>query len=108
MKTAKYPVRKRNCKTCPWLEGQAEEWACLKPMLMDRALHSTPLCHSTGKALTRHNGERLKAHVCRGARDFQLELWYRMGFLSAPTDEAWDAKLQEIEEEEHGRTDDQR
>lgn len=92
-----HPVRKTNCKTCPWLKGQKKEWASLKQMLMERALHSSPLCHSTGKALVRHNGEKLKAHVCRGARDFQLELFVSIGFLSEPTDEAWEAKLEEMQ-----------
>jgi hypothetical protein len=46
------------------------------------------VCHSTGWP----KGTRL----CRGARDFQTQALYRMGFLSAPTDEAWMAKMIEL------------
>ncbi len=88
------PVRKTKCATCPF---RPEGWTHVRPLLEKRALtEATPICHSTGKALTRHNGEKLKAHACRGARDLQLEFFHGIGFLPEPTDEAWAAKLAEI------------
>jgi hypothetical protein len=30
-----------------------------------------------------------ETHICRGARDFQLEIFYRLGVIDSPTDEAW-------------------
>ena len=28
--------------------------------------------------------------LCRGARDFQLQIFFRLGRINAPTDKAWD------------------
>lgn len=35
-------------------------------------------------------------HLCRGARNFQLQVFYRMGVIDAETDEAWDRKRKEL------------
>ena len=90
------PVRKTNCKTCPFLETG---WTEVRALLEARSFEGAPICHSNGKALTRHNGEKLKAHACRGARDLQLNFFHKIGFLAEPTDEAWFAKLEEIQGE---------
>lgn len=85
------PVRGRMCKTCPF---HAAGWTHIQDLLKERALtEASPICHSTGKSLTRCEG---KAQICRGARNFQIEIFYRMGFLSAPTDAAWAAKVDEL------------
>ncbi len=90
------PVRKKHCTTCPFRDD-GRGWSHVHDLLAQRALtEATPICHSTGKALVRHNGERLKAHACRGARDLQLRFFHAIGFLSSPTDEAWSQKLAEI------------
>jgi hypothetical protein len=34
--------------------------------------------------------------LCRGARDYMLTLFYRMQFVDAATDEAWDEKHQQL------------
>jgi hypothetical protein len=34
--------------------------------------------------------------LCRGARDKQLWLFAAMGFISEPTDAAWEAKCKEL------------
>jgi len=91
------PVRKEMCSTCPFRPGG---WTAVRPLLEERVLHSTPICHSTGKALKLDGGRRMKAHACRGARDVQLKHWHSIGFISAPTDEAWFAKLAEIRGDE--------
>lgn len=91
------PIRKSMCSTCPF---RPDGWTEVRPLLEQRALtERTPICHSTGKALKLDNGERLKAHACRGARNLQLEFFHRIGFLSAPTDAAWAAKLDEMQKE---------
>ena len=41
------------------------------------------------------HGKR-QTHLCRGARDFQLMFFHRVGFLSEPTDEAWEDKCKSI------------
>lgn len=94
------PVRKSNCKTCPFLYSG---WTELRPLLTERALQSTPICHSTGRALVRHKDERLKSHACRGARDLQLAFFHQIGFLDEPTDEAWNNKIQEINNQKQSR-----
>ncbi|SRR6266511_1564063 len=90
------PVRKTHCKTCPFRDD-GQGWTHVRDLLALRALtEATPICHSTGKALVRHNRERLKAHACRGARNLQLQFFHAVGFISSPTDEAWSRKLAEI------------
>lgn len=86
------PVNKKHCRTCPFLDTG---WTDVREFLVHRALkEATPICHSTGDdALVPSQGpERL----CRGARNLQLRLFYRIGFLETPTDEAWDAKRKEL------------
>lgn len=34
--------------------------------------------------------------LCRGARDVQLTYFTSMGVIKEPTDEAWEAKVQEL------------
>lgn len=88
------PVRKQKCKTCPF---RRDGWTEVRELLVQRALsEASPICHSTGKALVRHGGERLKAHICRGARDVQLGFFHSIGFLSEATDECWELRLNEI------------
>ena len=87
------PVRKAFCKTCPFLDTG---WTDVRPLLIERALTDTsPICHSTGgeDALVRSQGP---ARICRGARDLQIQVLYRMEFLESPTDAAWEKKRQEL------------
>jgi len=81
------PVMKECCATCPFRDTG---WTCVRPLLEQRALNEgTPICHSTGKALTKRLG---KARACRGARNLQLQLFAALGFIESPTDEAWAKK----------------
>lgn len=89
------PVNKTMCATCPFRDGSP--YAYLRPDLETSALtESSRICHSTGSnnAINRRTGK--PAALCRGARNAQLEMFYRLGFLSSPTDEAWTAKCAEI------------
>lgn len=79
------------CATCPFRD---EGWKELRPLLEKRVLsEGSPICHSTGRALTKCQG---KAQVCRGAQNLQLALFAAMGFIEAPTDEAWAKKAKEM------------
>ncbi len=90
------PVRTTHCKTCPFRDD-GQGWTHVRDLLAVRALtEATPICHSTGNAMVRHDGERLKAHACRGARNLQLRYFHAIGFLPSPTDEAWSQKLAEM------------
>jgi hypothetical protein len=51
---------------------------------------ASQLCHAP-----RLHGKP-ETHLCRGARNFQLTIFYRLGVISEPSDAAWEAKQREI------------
>lgn len=76
------------CATCPFRDGSPYE--NLRADLTTSALTtSNRICHSTGSknAINRRTGK--KPMICRGARNEQIKLFHGIGFLDAPTDEAW-------------------
>jgi hypothetical protein len=84
------PVMPAMCATCPFRDTG---WTEVRALLQQRALSTaTPICHSTGHALTKRLGP---SHLCRGARDFQIQIFYRLGVIDAPTEEAWIRKQRE-------------
>jgi hypothetical protein len=84
------------CPTCPFRpEGYTE----VRSLLVERATsEATPICHSTGDTEIVPPEDRLDANprACRGARNLQLQRFAKMGFITAPTDEAWFAKCKEM------------
>ena len=99
-----FPVMPRRCPTCPFRTDERDRYpdkailqrgasplqscrAELVAKIQQRCLsEASQICHHPrlqGKAET---------HLCRGARDFQIEIFYRLGVLDAPTDEAWRQK----------------
>lgn len=88
------PVCKTMCSTCPFKEGS--KYSELKPMLLMSALsEASRICHSTGSnAIKKRTGKKEK--LCRGARDIQIAYMHAQGFLSAPTDKAWEDKCKEM------------
>lgn len=71
-------LRKSQCKTCPFLKDNQEilneeRWEDIYKYLLEGVNH---ICHSTDK------------HVCRGGRNWQLNVWCRMGMIEGPTDAA--------------------
>jgi hypothetical protein len=88
-------VQPNKCATCPWQAGSP--YADLREQLEERALgHESRVCHSTGSnnAINRQTGK--PEMICRGARDVQLHMLWRLGFLSEATDAAWDAKCRAL------------
>lgn len=78
-----FPLRKTKCQTCPFGEyGSVEVRIAVESRVLSEA--SQTCHHVKDKAL------------CRGARDFQLMIFHRIGMLDAPTDEAWDRKRKEM------------
>jgi hypothetical protein len=55
------------------------------------------VCHTPADGQPRGTADD---YSCRGGRDFQLTLWYRMGLISAPTDAALEAAMKASETEE--------
>lgn len=91
------PVMKTMCPTCPFREGS--KYACLVPHLAASALsEASRICHSTGDSgIMGDTGK--PERICRGSRDLQLRFFVAQGFLSEPTDEAWAAKIAELQAE---------
>lgn len=86
------PVMPQRCKSCPFNPGPNNFGAALRSRIEGQVLsEASQTCHSTGSI----NGER-DTHLCRGARDYQLQIFHGLGFLDAPTDEAWDKKMKSI------------
>lgn len=90
------PVRATKCQTCPFRDDSPLGY--LKKHLAESAVtHKSRVCHSTGPSNVIHpNGTGIPPYLCRGARDYQIQHMYRIGFLPAPTDEAWNDVLREL------------
>lgn len=83
------PLRKMMCATCPFRDGSP--YAYIADDLAASAINqASRICHSTGSnnGINRRTG--LPPHLCRGARDIQLQVFASLGVIVAPTDEAWD------------------
>lgn len=88
-------VMAAKCATCPFRDDTEDIWgkhggetrARIQRQSFDRA---TQTCHHSGGV------GNPDTHICRGARDFQLQIFFRMGILEAPTDAAWNKKRQEM------------
>lgn len=79
------PIMRERCETCPFREGRIG--------IMQRVLaEGSQTCHSTGIA----NGEPHDSHLCRGARNFQLQVFARLGVIEEPTDEAWEQRCRKM------------
>jgi hypothetical protein len=83
------------CDTCPWRDGSP--YAYLRADLERSALtQSSRICHSTGKNNAIHKRTGKPERLCRGARNSQLQMMAGIGFITAPTDEAWNAKCRQL------------
>lgn len=77
------------CATCPFRTDSTGRHP--DPMLVHRIqqqclTEASQICHHPrlmGKPET---------HLCRGARDFQNTIFYRLGILESPSDLAWNEK----------------
>lgn len=80
MQNSLMPVMPAKCKTCPF---QPHGDPCVRAKVLGRILEASQLCHHTRLA------GKPETHLCRGARDQQLELMYRLQVIPEPTDQAW-------------------
>ena len=82
--TKGWAVMPAKCKSCPFGEHGDKQ---LAGAVLDRTLfQSSQICHHP-----RLQGKK-ETHLCRGQRDVQLKLLYRMGLIDGPSDEAFYAK----------------
>jgi hypothetical protein len=59
-------------------------------MLAVKAIReASRICHSTGPANAINERTGKPSHLCRGARDVQIEYFYGLGILKEASDEAW-------------------
>jgi len=84
-----WPVMKQQCATCPF--GPNGDPRTLQGVI-ERSVkfQGSQICHHP------HLHAKPQTHLCRGARDLQLNLMVAMGILSEPTDEEFNAKWQEL------------
>lgn len=76
-------VMPKQCATCPFNENGCTE---VRDSVVARTMQGiNQTCHSTG---AKHG--KKDTHLCRGARDFQLQLFTVLGVIKEPTDAAWD------------------
>lgn len=80
------------CPTCPFREGSPA--AMLRSYFEETALNNSRICHSTGRNRVIKESKQISKipMFCRGSRNYQLQVLAAMGFLDAPTDEAWAKK----------------
>lgn len=77
------PLMPDKCVTCPF---RSEGYDQVRENVQARSLQGVnQTCHHTGSIHGKPD-----THLCRGARDFQLQIFAGMGVIDEPTDEAWD------------------
>jgi hypothetical protein len=83
-----WPVMAAKCPSCPFRENGDTK---IEAAVLERTgLHASQICHHP-----RLRGGEEHA-LCRGARDHQLEMLFRLGWIDAPTDEAFARKSLEL------------
>ena len=90
--TSNWPVMAKQCATCVFKTDARGRWVYpeIARKVEERLLEHSQICHHP-----RHKGKR-ETHLCRGTRDRQIEFFYRIRFLDASTDAAWEAKRKEL------------
>jgi hypothetical protein len=77
-----WPVMAAKCASCPFRDGGDIE---LRNRVMERTvLQASQICHHP------RLHRKKETHLCRGARDEQLTILYRMGLLPEATDAAFE------------------
>ena len=84
-----FRVMKKRCPTCPFgKKGQRDRCPSIASRVREQCLsQASQICHHPAL----HGNSQ--THLCRGARDFQLEIFHRLGVLEDKTDQAWDKGL---------------
>jgi len=96
-KILKHPVAAEQCASCIFRTdgNQVELRAGRLDKIREYLLRGKPhRCH--GPATKGHQSKL----ACRGGRDYQLQLWSRMGWIEDATDEALEKRMRELESQE--------
>ena len=88
----RYPVQPRQCHTCIFRPNsqmlRSQRLGEIQAYLMQGNTH---LCHSPDLAEPGSTG--INTHACRGGRDWQIQIWHRLGLIDEPTDAALDLAM---------------
>lgn len=84
------PVRDQMCATCVF-KSEREGGVHLAP---ERNAEIRAQVLKGYNQLCHHDKDKT---ICRGGRDFQITLWYRLGILDAPTTEALEEAQRKFE-----------
>jgi hypothetical protein len=76
-------VMSNMCKTCPFRVGNNELINKITHRVLNESNH---ICHT----------DNIK--ICRGSRNLQLQVFYDIGILSAPTDNAYNQTLKQFDQ----------
>ena len=82
---------KKKCETCPFWKRHIGE--------IQTANMVEARCLSTASQICHHPRlfYKKETHLCRGARDYQLTIFHRLGVIKAETDEAWAKAWEKIQ-----------
>jgi hypothetical protein len=93
-KVSNMAVRATMCATCPFRKDSP--LAYIAGDLAQSALtEASRICHSTGNNPVVKR-VKVREKLCRGARNVQCEAFHAMGFIDAPTQEAFNKKRVEL------------
>ena len=84
-----FEVMAKKCGTCPFGPNGDQK---TRQIVEARALQVSQTCHSTGAIRGKPDTK-----LCRGSRDFQIQIMHRLGVIKEATDEAWDAVRKELD-----------
>jgi hypothetical protein len=79
-------VMRQRCSTCPFntdKNGRHKDVALVNKIINRVLNHANQICHHPALL-----GQK-ETHLCRGARDYQLDIFWKLGVLEEPTDKAW-------------------
>lgn len=89
-----YSVMKKQCSTCPFRtdeQGRHLDVELVGKIQQQCLMEASQICHHQ-----RRRGEE-ERRLCRGARDYQLQIFHRLGMLAEPTDKEWERFSQSFE-----------
>lgn len=93
MAALRYQLMSVQCATCIFGDRPAvgpERLAEIQTYLITGKTH---LCHHADIEQADKAARKRVKMACRGARDWQLQIWHRMGILPEPTDAALAAAM---------------
>jgi hypothetical protein len=89
-----FAVMTRQCSTCPFRVdgiGRHPDPQLVSQIQLRCLVKASQICHHP-----RLQGKP-ETHLCRGARNYQLQIFHQLGLLDAPTDVAWERAAAQLQ-----------